>query len=378
MKPVGTYLLKDFERPEQLAQLVVEGLPADFPPIRATPAASPDDADGTRRRRRRLSWAAAAAAALLVVGAVAAILASRGGDPGTGGPTSNAVVSIDPASNRVDGRVAVGTTPTRIVVGSQSVWVLNAADGTLTKLDDRGRVIRTIGTDGTPTDVATTPGVVWVAVRPNRILRLDPTTGIATDSVTVKAPPSVFAGFMFLAPGAKGVWVAAQDRISFVDAATLRVRMLGLPTPDWGPVALTPGAIWVSTNDTLYRLDPRHGPRGGLGDLPAGPHRRRGRVDLGAEHGPERRRPDRHPDERARPHDRSRSGSVGDRIRRGLRVGGEPGRHGDPDRPGDRQAHRHRPCRRLAAGDRDRARSSLGERGLRPCPAGSAQRQWRP
>jgi len=129
----------------------------------------------------------------------------------------------------------------------------------LTKLDDKGRVIRTFGTDGTPTDVATTPGVVWVASRPNRVLRLDATTGISTDALTVKAPPSIFSGLMYFAVGSKGVWVVAQDRLAFVDAATLRMRTNSLPSPDWGPVAVTPGAVWVSTNDTLYRLDPATG-----------------------------------------------------------------------------------------------------------------------
>jgi class 3 adenylate cyclase len=273
VRPVGTYLLKDFERPEALAQLVVEGLPTDFPQVRAPAAPSPDGADGAQlRRRRRRLWAAIAT--LIVLGGAAAtaaiVVAGSGGGP-PAGPTTNAVVSIDPADNSIDSRAAVGTTPTEVAVGTSAVWVLNAADGTLTKLDGTGRVLRTIGTTGTPTDVATTPGFVWVADRPNKVLRLDATTGNPTATAIVETAPSIFPPFMFLASDRGAIWVAAQDRVSRIDATTMRVRTLRIPTPDWGPLAVTDDAVWESTHDVIYRLDRDTGRVAASVPFPQGP-----------------------------------------------------------------------------------------------------------
>ncbi|MFZ4426183.1 MAG: TPR end-of-group domain-containing protein [Saprospiraceae bacterium] len=41
IQPLGTFLLKDFEEPEPLFQLVIQGLPGDFPPPRTEAAPSP-------------------------------------------------------------------------------------------------------------------------------------------------------------------------------------------------------------------------------------------------------------------------------------------------------------------------------------------------
>jgi class 3 adenylate cyclase len=90
VRDLGPYRLKDFDRPERLYQLDIDGLRSRFPPVRAE-AAQP-------RRRRWLLAGALVFVALLA--AVAVVLFASGGTGAVKvGPTS--VAKIDPKSDKV-------------------------------------------------------------------------------------------------------------------------------------------------------------------------------------------------------------------------------------------------------------------------------------
>src|SRR5262249_36192430 len=58
----------------------------------------------------------------------------------------DSVAVVDPEQARVVGHVLVGRRPVAVAGGHGSVWVANADDGTVSRIDpDRGEVIRTIG-----------------------------------------------------------------------------------------------------------------------------------------------------------------------------------------------------------------------------------------
>jgi class 3 adenylate cyclase len=250
--PVGRYLLKDFDRPEQLAQVVAPGLPSQFPAPRAEAGGDPSSSGGYRRRASIVG-----AVLLLLAAGVGGVLAAENRK---GGATSNVVVAVDPQRNAVIGRTPVGRAPTSISAGLGGVWVVNAADATLTQIDEEGRALRTIGTNGNPVDVLARSDSVWVANRPNLVVRLNPDTGDSSASVKLKTPRSVFGPAMWLESGRGSVWVVAADRVTRFDPKTREAGgQIALPTPDWGPFAIGFGAIWMSTNSALYRLDARNG-----------------------------------------------------------------------------------------------------------------------
>ena len=58
LRDLGEHRLKDIDRPERLYQLDVDGLPADFPPLRTAdaPTAYTGHEDGSRRPRRSVVW----------------------------------------------------------------------------------------------------------------------------------------------------------------------------------------------------------------------------------------------------------------------------------------------------------------------------------
>jgi YVTN family beta-propeller protein len=242
LRPLGLFNVPDFERPEPLAELVIQGLPERSVLPRAERASRP-------RRRTPFVLAALVAAA---AGGVASFFALAGEGSG---PSSNIVVSIDPRGGSVDRRVAVGTSPTSIAVGDGGVWVLNAADATISELDPSGRVVRTLGTTGTPTNLATAGGSVWVANRPNVVLRIDPTTGITSKTIVLKTPGTAFGPFIWFAVGRGSLWVSIQQQLARIDLGTNLVQMTRLPPADWGPIAVTANGVWEAETQTLYHLD---------------------------------------------------------------------------------------------------------------------------
>jgi hypothetical protein len=105
VRPLGSYPLKDFDSPEPLYQLRVEGLPERFPRPRVAPK---------RSRRRRLLIVAGAVAVVTAGAVVAAVLALGGsGGGGLSLVRPNNVAVIDPGENVIVAEVPVGSVPGR-------------------------------------------------------------------------------------------------------------------------------------------------------------------------------------------------------------------------------------------------------------------------
>ena len=162
IRDLGERRLKDFEQPQRLYQLVIEGLDSEFGPLKTL------DVELARKRRRMY----AGAALIGVLAAAVAIPVFAFGQGGSGGGITvqgNAVAEIDPGTNKVVGQVPnVGARPSSIAYGSGSLWVANLDDQTVARIDPTTQAsMRTIAVQDTPTGLATSPGASgrWV---PNR------------------------------------------------------------------------------------------------------------------------------------------------------------------------------------------------------------------
>ena len=206
---LGEHQLKDLDEPERLYQLRAPGLPEAFPPLKTaapTPFAGREDelaeaaAEELAARRRRPSrrTVAAAAFAAAAVGAAVAALVVFGGSrrparrcdansvggvrsgsaklenrdrgrrrapgalrrartrSGSRTRTTRTVSRIDPATNAVVQTIQVGAGPAGIAVGAGAVWVLNALDGTVSRIDPKTRRqwCQTIPVGNGPTAIA--------------------------------------------------------------------------------------------------------------------------------------------------------------------------------------------------------------------------------
>ena len=165
------------------------------------------------------------AIAVLIASIVAAIgltahFAAGGGSAARPAPPPNSLVAIDPGTGAQLGTpIAVGRTPSHVVVSGRWVWVSSVASRTLTLVDAHTRdVRRTVRLGATPTDIAVgDAGSVWVA------------EGLARQVVQVFPDP---------------------DRVS---------RSVAIPGCCSGPssVAVSDGAVWVGGSAGIWRIEPR-------------------------------------------------------------------------------------------------------------------------
>jgi serine/threonine-protein kinase len=146
--------------------------------------------------------------------------------------------------------VPIGKPPLRIAAGSEKIWVLSEAEGTLTRIDAETDEIT-----GPPIDlgkgaaaVAVGGGSVWVTdSRTGELLRVDDESGRVTQRIPVGGHPGP------LVYGGGRIWVADTKGagITAVNAKGGRVvrRHLG---PHTAPLRLAAGAgsLWISSATT--------------------------------------------------------------------------------------------------------------------------------
>jgi YVTN family beta-propeller protein len=182
---------------------------------------------------------------LLVLAAAAAALEVLGDRGGNATPTissADSVGLVSPAGTHPKAPFPVGVNPSTVVVGAGAVWVLNADDHTVTRIDLASHAERTYGTNGIPLDLAAGDGSLWVVIGarthgavltgarapfvvPTSVLRLDPVTILTLATIPLsQAPPAGPPPFYEIAFGPQGLWVINADAsVSRIDTATNRV-----------------------------------------------------------------------------------------------------------------------------------------------------------
>lgn len=223
-------------------------------PQPADSAPPPDVAGPAPRsafRRRRTVLVGALIAAVATLGTVGAIALSWRSD----GPTSvmvvpPAVAVIDPKTNRVVASIRVGSKPVTITAGDGAVWVGDARDGTVTRIDPVSRELKTIGIGAPVVDIAASDGSVWVATGGfGTVVRIDADLGAVADRIDLGNPRDpVVPAASSIAAGREGVWVGAFDGLVRIDPRsgdiTARVDLGQTPALQ---IAVGGGAVWATT-----------------------------------------------------------------------------------------------------------------------------------
>jgi DNA-binding SARP family transcriptional activator/ABC-type branched-subunit amino acid transport system substrate-binding protein len=288
---------------------------------RARPPAGP--------HRRRRTMALLIGGGLVVVLAAAAAVLRSGDDGDDGGGAARAaggqVISLDPASGRIERRIAVGRTPTDVTLDGRRVWMVDAESRTLLRVDSASGDVTSSSTGATPMAVEVGAGGVWVgngaprsgifALGPvvSEVIRVDPSTqqqratvhlpvseteadsgddnllaisahavwAVTASGSVVRIEPSTAVitatargvTAVAVAAGGAGVWALTGDGVVvMLDERTARVRRrVRLATREVGVIAVGDSAAWVSSwvDGKLYRIAPE-------------PDAVPGTVDLGA------------------------------------------------------------------------------------------------
>ena len=136
----------------------------------------------------------------------AAVRAGLGALWVTVSPT-NEVLRIDPADPTARSRIGVGAYPRFLAIGTDAVWVMNQADGSVTRLASDGSVVATIKVSPPIEggDIAVGGGSVWVQPGGELLVQVDPR---ANRVVATYGPRSGSGG---VAADDEAVWVSAHD-----------------------------------------------------------------------------------------------------------------------------------------------------------------------
>ena len=208
-----------------------------------------------RRRRRRLVARTVTAVATATVLAVAAWAVVRA-------PSPLPAAAQPPASlGPVTATIPVGASPVDAVVAAGAVWVANAADGTVSRVDlPTNSVTATIRVGRNPVRLAAGFGSVWVANDASKtVSRLDARTGRLQATIPVTGQGLVYS--TQLTVDADAVWFRNGARLSRIDPAT---NAMTERTGDWeigGGLAVVDGLVWLSGRSRagasqIARVDP--------------------------------------------------------------------------------------------------------------------------
>jgi ABC-type branched-subunit amino acid transport system substrate-binding protein len=232
------------------------------------------------RRRRRLlrrSRLLVAAGLLVLVAAAAAIGVEVTTGSSSPKPVGNAVAAIEVANGDVSSYTATGATPSNVVTGGGSVWVLNADDRTISRIDPRTRrIVKTFATGGVPTDLAFENGSLWVGNGSvasvglasqgytSSVVRIDPETYRVSATVTLpydhSVDPAYTSPLSRLSAYRGSVWAISPDQtVLRIDARTARV-VERVPVHFANTIAAGKEGVWVTRNASdVTRIDPRTG-----------------------------------------------------------------------------------------------------------------------
>jgi YVTN family beta-propeller protein len=227
---------------------------ADEPPPVATKAGTA--AAPRRRRAARRRWMLAGCALVVagVVAGVSAVVVSHARRSSLPALPANSIGVLSRDGSLHDA-VEVGQSPEGVAYGAGALWVANAADDTVSRVDPSSHaVVQTIPVGGSPVAVAVSGQDVWVANSGDATVTLinAPANRVVQTAKVGSLPAAIVAGD-------SGVWVAnsGDDTVQRIDPRSVKAGA-AIPVGE-GPdgLALDGSSLWVANgrDGTLDHLD---------------------------------------------------------------------------------------------------------------------------
>jgi hypothetical protein len=164
------------------------------------------------------------------------------------------VARVDPRSLRVQARIAVMAGAAAVHADGGAMWVTNPDNDVVQRIDPRrDRITRTVRTGDMPRFLTAGRGGVWTLNQADgTATRIDPRTGRAAT-----ADIGMHGSGGGIASAGRWIWARGSERLlTRVDARTQQVVERYGPDIGSGGVVVGFGAVWVSAPgiDTLWRL----------------------------------------------------------------------------------------------------------------------------
>ncbi len=233
---------------QRLHEAMLRQDPGLMPPTRPRPRPP------SRRRLPRVLVLAVAVAVL--AGGVGFAVSRITAPDSLDGLDENAVGKIDTSGADLVAQYLVGHEPRALAAGGGSVWVADARDETVSRIEPSHNRVVTIPVGSDPVALAYGDGALWVAERGDgTVAQISPASNKVTHRIqNVNAPSALAVGY-------GSVWVGSGvDRTVTgvrADGSELVVH-LGAPP---SAIAIGAGAVWITSEETgtLFRVEPRTG-----------------------------------------------------------------------------------------------------------------------
>lgn len=209
-----------------------------------------------RSHRRRWVVGAAAIAVLATASGIAAVVVTHTPKHSLAALPGDSVGAIH-SDGTLHDAVQVGTSPDAVAYGAGALWIANAADGTVTRVDPRrDAVVQTIPVGAQPAAITVAGQDVWVADHgDSTVYRINARSDTVTEKITVGSEPDAITS------GSTGVWVAnrGNDTIQRIDPGTGKAS--GPTQVDGSPdgMAVDGDTVWLTDaqDSTVTQLDAR-------------------------------------------------------------------------------------------------------------------------
>jgi YVTN family beta-propeller protein len=170
---------------------------------------------------------------------------------------TSGVVSVGTGAGRVVAATPLAGPPSALATGAGSVWVADASNGTVSRIDPHsGVVVDRIAVGGDPASIASGDGAIWVANTVGAtVLRINPATETVTQTIALGGSNSDALAF-----GGGRLWVADSSTRALYEvdpSSGDRLRTIPLEV---SPAAIVfgAGALWVLdyTGATVLKVSP--------------------------------------------------------------------------------------------------------------------------
>jgi DNA-binding SARP family transcriptional activator/streptogramin lyase len=252
--------LEPCEELQELQRAILAHDPALAAPPRVDAPRAPGAPRSSKRRRLSRPWGAVLVGLAILGGAAAAVVLTQDTTAAIVVPP-NSVARVDESGKKIESYAVVGTDPAAVAVGLGGVWVANAGDGTVSRLDPAtGKFERNyaIGADDDVSDIAVGFGSVWVADgNGGTVTPIDPKLGVEPAIEPAGRPTIAPTAVYFVAVGLGYVWATRGDQLLRIDPRTNQVDgqlNVGVPTG----LTTGGGSVWVTIEaEQVLRIDPK-------------------------------------------------------------------------------------------------------------------------
>jgi YVTN family beta-propeller protein len=283
LRDLGVHSLKDLDRPEQIHQLLIDDLPADFPPlnVKGTDVPLADHAaeqvvaaakPSRSAHRRRVVIGVVSVAGVVTVALILTLALPGGGSTRKLSRVSgDSLGVVDAQSGKIGADIRGLAGAAGVTAGAGAIWVANSQGATVSRIDRDSMTVRqTITVGAGPSGITSSGGAVWVVNSlDGTVSRIDSETSQLVDTIAVGNGPIAIAG------EGSSLWVTNGDDQTVSQISIRSGRLLKtIPTGVSGAgIAVEHGNAWLTdpTGSTISRLDLHSGEVTGTVNVGSGP-----------------------------------------------------------------------------------------------------------